>query len=232
MYIVNQLEAAGPLLWVLALLSVYVLYVFFWRLQVLSGLRQNPETLLKRAFEALSQGDLGGAVREASRLRIPASNVLRAGLGRFGAGVEASRAAMNEALLVEEDRLFKGLSGLGTVAQIAPLFGLLGTVFGMIRAFTVFAHISTPTAAQLAGGISEALFNTAGGLIVAITAYAARNYLRTRAEGALLDAERVVESLPSWLRDAKNHHPELDFGLEDGKSIQAEGGNGNPEFLI
>lgn len=203
MNILDLLRSAGPLLWVLAALSLYVVYLVAVRAQVLSKLSGDPTLLFTRVHAALMQDDLPGAAREAARFGTPAANVLRAGVERAPAGQEAAGAAMNEAMLLEDQRLYSGLSTLGTVAQIAPLLGLLGTVFGMVRAFLVFSSTTNPTPAQLSAGISEALLNTAGGLIVAIVAYFARNALRTRADRIALQAERAREVLPAWLTEMR-----------------------------
>ncbi|WP_295821226.1 MotA/TolQ/ExbB proton channel family protein, partial [uncultured Deinococcus sp.] len=95
-------------------------------------------------------------------------------------------------------------------AQVAPLLGLLGTVIGMVRSFLVFSQTTAPTPEQLATGISEALINTAGGLIVAIVAYVARGALRARADRIATQAERVREELPGWLR-----RPEVSLSFDD-----------------
>lgn len=198
MTIIDLLRAAGPLLWVLVALSLFVVYLVAVRFQVLAKLSADPTLTFTRVHAALMQQDIGGAEREAARLTTPAGNVLRAGLVRAPIGIEASTNAMNEALLLEDQRLYAGLSTLGTIAQIAPLLGLLGTVFGMVRSFLVFSATSTPTPNQLAVGISEALVNTAGGLVVAICAYLARGWLRGRADAVAMQAERAREALLAW----------------------------------
>ena len=76
--------------------------------------------------------------------------------------------AIEEASLLEIPELERNLAVLGTVAIVSPLFGLLGTVTGMINAFTTIALEGTGDPQQLAGGISQALLTTAGGLTIAI----------------------------------------------------------------
>ncbi|WP_041231750.1 MotA/TolQ/ExbB proton channel family protein [Deinococcus peraridilitoris] len=203
MNIFDLLRAAGPLLWVLVALSLFVVYLVAVRAQVLRKLASDPTLTFTRVHAALMQQDLPGAAREAARLATPAGNILRAGVDRAPAGQEAAISAMNEAMLLEDQRLYNGLSTLGTIAQIAPLLGLLGTVFGMVRSFLVFSSAANPTPAQLSTGISEALINTAGGLVVAIIAYFARNALRSRADRIALHAERAREVLPAWLTEMR-----------------------------
>ncbi|MBB6015733.1 biopolymer transport protein ExbB [Deinococcus radiopugnans ATCC 19172] len=201
MNVLDLARAAGPLLWVLIALSLYVVYLTVARAQALSRLGRNADALIERARAVTAESGPAAALAEVDRAGhpSPAANVLRAGLGRADRGMDAAGAAMQSALLAEDARLYAGLSALGTAAQIAPLLGLLGTVIGMVRSFLVFSSTAAPTPAQLATGISEALVNTAGGLIVAIIAYVARNALRARADRIAVAAERVREDLPGWL---------------------------------
>lgn len=201
MNVLSLIQAAGPLLWVLLALSIYTVYLIVLRILELSRLGQDSSALIERIRATTAESGATAALAEIdySGLQTPTANVLRAGLARADRGIDAAQAAMNGAILQEDARLYAGISALGTVAQIAPLFGLLGTVIGMVRSFIVFSQTTSPTPAQLAVGISEALINTAGGLIVAILAYVARNALRARADRIAAGAERVREELPAWL---------------------------------
>ncbi|MBB5234987.1 MotA/TolQ/ExbB proton channel family protein [Deinococcus budaensis] len=201
MNLVELLRNAGPLLWVLLALSVYVVYTAAVRAQVLGRLGRDPAALIERTRAVTAESGPAAALTELDRAAdpTPAATVLRAGLGRADRGSEAAQAAMNAAVLAEDARLYAGLSALGTAAQVAPLLGLLGTVIGMVRSFIVFSNTANPTPDQLALGISEALINTAAGLIVAIIAYVARNALRAKADRIATQAERVREELPAWL---------------------------------
>lgn len=201
MTVADLLRAAGPLLWVLVALSFYVVYLTVLRWQVLRRLDRDPTPTFTQVQIALFGQGLDAAQREAAKLDTPAGNILWVGLERAPAGPEAASAAMNEATLAEDARLYAGLGTLGVVAQIAPLIGLLGTVLGMVRSFLVFSATAQPTPTQLGQGISEALVNTAAGLIVAILAYLARNALRARADAIALSGERARETLMSLLPD-------------------------------
>jgi len=101
--------------------------------------------------------------------------------------------AVEEVSLYEVPRLGKNLVILSTVAHIAPLLGLLGTVSGMIRAFMMIQEKSgMANPGELAQGIWVALITTAAGLVVAIPAYVAYNYLASRVETQVLDMERCA----------------------------------------
>ncbi|UBV43000.1 MotA/TolQ/ExbB proton channel family protein [Deinococcus taeanensis] len=201
MTLLDLARAAGPLLWVLLALSLYVVYLTAARAQALTRLGQDARTLIERARAVTAESGPVAALAEVDRAAhpSPAAQVLRAGLARADRGVSTAESAMHSALLAEDARAYAGLSALGTAAQVAPLLGLLGTVIGMVRSFLVFSQTSAPTPAQLATGISEALINTAAGLIVAVIAYVARGALRARADRIMIQAEQVTEDLPSWL---------------------------------
>jgi biopolymer transport protein ExbB len=93
----------------------------------------------------------------------------------------------------QEVRLLqRGLVSLETVAAVAPLLGLLGTVLGMIKVFTVIETLGVGQAKALSGGISEALVTTATGLLIGIPALIAYNFFNHRAEAFVLDMEKYV----------------------------------------
>ena len=84
--------------------------------------------------------------------------------------------------MLEVPMLERNLSALSTIASISTMVGLLGTVIGMIRAFAALAQAGAPDAVQLSIGISEALINTAGGLVSAILAIIAYNFFVTKVD--------------------------------------------------
>ena len=210
------LTSAGPLLWVLLLLSLYVVYLTVLRAQVLSRLGASPDATIERARATTAEAGAAAALAELDRSAAltPAASVLRAGLARADRGSEAAVGAMNAAVLAEDARLYAGIQALGTAAQIGPLLGLLGTVIGMVRSFLVFSQTSSPTTAQLATGISEALVNTGAGLIVAIVAYVARGALKARADRVAVGMERVREELPGWLLRPAGRQVDFEFQPE------------------
>jgi len=89
-------------------------------------------------------------------------------------------------------RLSRGLGVLETVAGIAPLLGLLGTVLGMIQVFAIIQEMGVGQAKALSGGISEALITTAAGLFIGIPALIAYNYFTSRSERLILDIEKYT----------------------------------------
>jgi biopolymer transport protein ExbB len=88
--------------------------------------------------------------------------------------------------------LQRGLVTLETIAAIAPLLGLLGTILGMIKVFNVIETLGVGQAKALSGGISEALITTAAGLLIGIPVLIAYNFFNHRAEAFILDMQKYV----------------------------------------
>ena len=108
---------------------------------------------------------------------------------------------ISESLLEQTTELEKGMSLLGTVVNAAPQLGLLGTVTGMIAAFSALTRNGTSTAKIVAGGISEALYTTAFGLIVAIPALVFYNYFNRRIDVIVSEMERAALQFLSRVKD-------------------------------
>jgi biopolymer transport protein ExbB len=124
--------------------------------------------------------------------------VLSAGLGKLSQGYDQAIEAMQETGEEENMKLEHRLSYVALIGTISPLFGLLGTVQGMISSFMVIAASNTaPKPSQLAQGISMALYTTLVGLYIAIPAVAAFNILRNRVARLVLEVGIVSEDLMS-----------------------------------
>ena len=108
---------------------------------------------------------------------------------------------ISESILEQTTELEKGMSLLGTVVNAAPQLGLLGTVTGMIAAFSALTRNGTNTAKIVADGISEALYTTAFGLIVAIPALVFYNYFNRRIDVIVAEMERAALQFLSRVKD-------------------------------
>lgn len=135
-------------------------------------------------FGQIRQELLNGRVKEASELcerrRGPVSSVLHAGILKIGAPRNEVESAMESTALYELARLEGKLGLLATIANLAPILGFLGTVWGMIMAFDVIhaGGLSDPT--RVAGAIAQALYTTAWGLVVAAIALPFHNFFAGR----------------------------------------------------
>ena len=190
----EQMNKGGPLvagLILLAILQTSFIIERVWSLRKAAGRGSLPD-FLNGVRKALHRGDVNSAIQMCGQQRGSAANVIRAGLERYqqvvtdGAPKEKvvaeTQAAIQEANGLEVPLLERNLIALSTIASIATMVGLLGTVIGMIRSFAALGHTGAVDASKLAVGISEALINTAGGLFVAIAGIVAYNVFVTRVD--------------------------------------------------
>ena len=176
--IVTFFQKMGFVFWPLALCSVTALTFIIERFFTFARARSKigAEQFMASITDSLRNENIMEAVSTCEDAGGPLANVLKAGLLRFSQAQIEERAitkdeiqeAIEEAELLETPELEKNLPVLGTIAVVSPLFGLLGTVTGMINAFTTIALEGTGDPQQLAGGISQALLTTAAGLTIAI----------------------------------------------------------------
>ena len=125
----------------------------------------------------------------------PFSNVIRVGLQNHGRSREEIEEAVVDQGRQEARVLERGLVVLETVAGIAPLLGLLGTVLGMVRVFRVISEQGLGQTQSLSGGISQALITTVVGLSIAIPALVAYNYFSHKVEDLVLEIEKHSAAL-------------------------------------
>ena len=191
----DLLISGGIVLLAIVLLSIYAVYLFLVRFAKLSRERLDGDVLMTRVNAAVRDRDLELALDACEQHGGPIARTLHAALLRLPYGRQAVEAAFQDAALQEEQRLTRGLRPLATIAQVAPLMGLLGTVTGMIIAFGEISAAGTGNPALLAGGIGQALVTTAAGLIVAIPTLVGQSFLSSRVDMILLEIDRRREEL-------------------------------------
>jgi len=181
-----------PVLICLTLLDLTLVFERTFTLRKANG-RHSITQFLKSVQSHLMNGRIDDAMKACDAQRGSAANIIRTGLERYKAvagdrklDVDKKMAemqrAIEEATSLETPLLERNLIALSTIASIATMFGLLGTVIGMIRAFTALARAGAPDAIQLSIGISEALINTALGLLAAIIGIIAYNFFVTKVD--------------------------------------------------
>jgi biopolymer transport protein ExbB len=175
--------------------SVVALAIILERLWSLQTKRVTPPNLVAQVWQWFKNGHLDQKRMQQLRAGSPLGRILAAGIAN------RDRALMKEDIQdvgrhVVHD-LERHLNTLGSIAAVSPLLGLLGTVTGMIRAFSAISTQGVSDPAVVSGGIAEALICTAAGLVVAIPALMAHRYLRGRIEDLVIameqEAMRLVE---------------------------------------
>ncbi len=184
------IRAGGLLMWPIILCSVIALAITLERLWSFRRKRVVPDHLLPQIWKLYKSKELDRQRVLAIRENSPLGRLLATGL----TNLHHSRDVMKEAI-EEEGRqvvhdLEHYLNALGTIAAIAPLLGLLGTVFGMIEVFAAITDAGVGNPAVLAGGISKALITTAAGLSVAIPSLIAHRYLTGRVDELAIAMEQ------------------------------------------
>jgi biopolymer transport protein ExbB len=199
----------GPIRWPLLICSVLGLTYIIERLVSLFKMRPRikVEQLVSRITEALRNDNIMEAVSICEEAGGPLANVVKAGLLRYSQGMIEEQAiskqdiseAIDEASMLEIPQLERNLVVLSTIYQVSPLFGLLGTVSGMVKAFTAIALKGTGDPQLLAGGISEALLTTVIGLTIAIPVMIAYQYLVSRVDRSILEIQQVSTEIVNAL---------------------------------
>jgi biopolymer transport protein ExbB len=195
----DVISSGGWIMWPIIGSSILAAGIIVDRLIALRKQRILPRDLLPQVWRLYQDNQLDGNKVRSLRDASPLGAVLAAGLINRHHGREIMKEAITEAGRQEVYELERNLHALGTIAQISPLMGLLGTVLGMIKVFTAIVSKGVGDPEVLAGGISEALITTAAGICVAIPALIFYRYFQSRVDYLVLkmeeDALRLVEGI-------------------------------------
>ena len=205
----DLLAAGGWVMPVIVLCSVIALGISIERSVALNPDRIAPPHLLANVWKQLKAGELDAQRLKALRHGSPLGAILAAGLANRSQGRDVMKESIQEAAGHVVHDLERYLNTLGTVAAVAPLLGLLGTVVGMIRVFTEITVQGTGNANALAGGISEALITTAAGLVVAIPALVMHRYFTGKIDTIVVGLEQVSIKLVDALHTGKKTEYDL-----------------------
>jgi len=196
---IDFLARGGVLMIPLGLCSVITLAIILERSFSLRAKRIIRLDVLQRVKDLLADSQIGEAMTVCRRQPSVMGRILLSAIMNHDRDREELKTIVEDAGRQEVPTLERYLGMLGTIAAVSPLLGLTGTVFGMIRTFTVISEKGIAHPSQLAGGISEALVTTASGLVVAIPALIFYNYFTVKSDRLILEIEkhsfRLVDSL-------------------------------------
>jgi len=193
--LVDYFIKGGFVMWLLLACSIAGLVIIIERAIFFRRMSVNPQLLFGKVRTQLLERNLQGALDTTGQTPGPLSDVLKAGLLRFGRPHEEIIRAIESVSLHEVSRLERGLWIMATVANVAPLLGFLGTVTGIINTFNMLnaAGMENPTGAT--AGIAEALITTATGLMIAFPVQLAYNLFTTRVNNFVLLMETTSAML-------------------------------------
>jgi len=192
----NLLANGGPMLWVILVAGAAGIVVFIERVLHCHRAQINSTEFLNGVRTVLKRDNIVEALSICDATPGPVSRLVKTAILNRDHGRERVREAIEEAGLTEVPRLEEKLNLLATIAQLAPLLGLLGTMLGFIQVFEklqdqgLYAHVG-----MLSEGIWQALVSAAAGLAVAIPTHAGYNYLVSRVNSIVLDMERAATEI-------------------------------------
>jgi len=188
------IKAAGWPIWPLIFASIIAVAIIVERFWALRPEAVVPRNLLPEVQRWLSQGGVTQETCERLQQHSPLGEIFAGALVNIDSSREVMKEAIEESGRAVVHRLDRYLNTLGTIATVSPLLGLLGTVIGMVELFGAFTNTGHDVA-QFARGISVALYNTAGGIIVAVPAMIFYRYFRGLVDGYVVEMEQQAVKL-------------------------------------
>jgi biopolymer transport protein ExbB len=204
------MQKGGPVMWLILACSVLAGAVFLERVAYFHRASLRVGEFMRGLARLIEGRRFADALHECASVRAPVARVAHAAVLRHEAPRAELKDIVQEAGQLEVPRLERRLAMLATVIFTAPLLGLLGTVIGLIDAFTnLSAQTGYTSLTDLASGIYQALITTAAGLIVAIPSAVAYGYLNSRVNQLMHDMERAGIEIVNLLCDNRNKTPEI-----------------------
>ncbi len=204
----DVINKGGPMMYLIILSSILALGVVADRIYNLRRARIDADKFMDDITAVLKRNKIIESIEMCNKTPGPIAHIIKAGILKHDRSKPEIREAVEEAAQLEIPRLEKHLPILSTIAHIAPLLGLLGTVTGMIKSFQVIQMKALAMApvnpGDLAGGIWEALLATVAGLAVAIPTYVAYNYLTSQVDSLVYDMERSATDLVNLLSSRRD----------------------------
>ncbi|HWQ32250.1 MAG TPA: MotA/TolQ/ExbB proton channel family protein [Blastocatellia bacterium] len=190
---------------ILLFMSIFSIAVMIERFLTFRAARNQSREFAPKVAQMLKQARVDEAIGISDKYKKShLAMVVNAGLQEFqahqgaeisGEEVDASKRALQRATAIKVAEFRRGLSSLATIGSTAPFVGLFGTVVGIITAFQGMRNAESAGIAAIAGGISEALFTTAFGLLVAIPAVWAFNYFSSRVDNFVVEMDNSSAEL-------------------------------------
>jgi biopolymer transport protein ExbB len=187
--LVLYFNEGGAFMWPTLICVVLGLAIFLERVITLNRADINTRAFILQVKDALNTGGVSAAEEVCARTRGPVASVFQAGLMRSDEGIEAAEKAIVAYGSIEMSFLERGLVWLSLFISLAPMFGFLGTVIGMVEAFDAIEAAGDISPSLVAGGIKVALLTTVAGLMGAILLQIGYNYVVSKIDRLIVDME-------------------------------------------
>jgi biopolymer transport protein ExbB len=178
--VLGMLSKGGPIMIPLGILFAMVVYFFTERLLVIKKASLVDDNFMNQIRDHIVTGNISGARSVAKNAQHPIAKMIDKGLQRIGKPIDAIEKSMDNVGKLELYKMEKNLSIISVIARIAPLFGFVGTIIGLVILLKEFATISNPSISQIADAMYIKLITSATGLIIGMLAFLGYNFLDTQ----------------------------------------------------
>ncbi len=194
--LLSMVTKGGPMMIPMAFLFILSIYVLIERLIVISKALKKNDGLLPALQGLIKQGNLQSAKAMCQGQNTPEAFMLEKGISRIGQPVAEIREAMTEGASVQLGNLEKKLSILNITGRIAPMFGFIGTILGVIKIFYDIALAGTVEISVISTGLYEKMISSGTGLVVGVFAFVGYHVLNARLDKL---AHRMEEAKMKFL---------------------------------
>jgi|TARA_B110000238_G_scaffold160812_1_gene174623 biopolymer transport protein ExbB len=192
--VLDIINAAGWPIWPLIFASIIAVAIIFERIWALRSNIIAPDNLLLEVQKMITKDGVKKEAIQSLQDHSMLGEIFASALNNYNSPSEIIKEAIEETGRAVNHRLEKYLSTLGTISTVAPLLGLFGTIIGMVELFSSFTS-SGHDVAVFARGISIALYNTAGGIVVAVPAMIAYRFFRSKIDNLVVEMEQQAIKL-------------------------------------
>lgn len=178
----SLLNKGGWIMYPLYLLLAAAIFVFFERLIAIRKASAIDVNFMNIIRDNIITGNITAARNLARNTDNPVARIIDKGLQRIGKPIDAIEKSMENVGRIEMYKMERNLNVLSLIAGIAPMFGFLGTIVGMLQLFSAIAATGELALGEIAGGIYTKMITSAAGLIIGLLAYVAYNFLNTQVD--------------------------------------------------
>lgn len=180
MSLIQMVMNGGYIMIPLGILLMVSIYVLIERMLVIGKASKINSQFIPSLKEIIHQGNIANAVSLCRNLNTPEGSMIEQGVSRIGQPVQEIRAAMDKCGSVEIAKLEKNLTVLNIIGRIAPMFGFIGTIFGVITIFYDISLAKTVEIEVISTGLYQKMITSAGGLVVGVLAFICYHWLNSR----------------------------------------------------
>lgn len=200
MRLIEMVIKGGPMMIPLAILLMVAIYILVERMLVIGKASKTSSGFISSLKEIIQQGNIANALSLCRNMNTPEGNMIEQGVSRIGQPVQEIRAAMDKSGANELAKLEKNLTVLNIIGRIAPMFGFIGTIIGVITIFYDISLAKTVEIEIISKGLYQKMITSAGGLVVGVLAFICYHWLNSRIDRL----ERRMEDSQIKLLDILN----------------------------